>query len=220
MRKITKHKLLPILVTLGLGFIPISVASILEKTFFFSSSIPHPMVSSPTLIFGDLLFLPIINTMIYDVFRANRLYGWIAGWSQTLMMLLISVALNTLTHLYWLNDRYIEFIDSSDSLISYGGIFHFAFSTIQTFYLLIFVTSSIRKKRLHGKNIPLIYWTLSLFFSISLFDVWIKGTIRHETITILYVLTNDAIPLTLATASFICGVWLFYDNYKQDHFSS
>lgn len=218
MKTFNRNKyLIPFFATIILGFVPMSIASIFEGTFFLSSDIPHPMLSITTIFAGDLLLLPIINTMVYAYFLKIMNWGWIWSRRSVLLMFIFSALINSLTHIYWLNDQYIEFIDSSSAPISFGGLFHYLFSIVQSVYLWIFISATFKMRHYYCKQIPIVYWALSLFFSLSFFDVWIKGIIRAEDVTLQYLVTNNTLPMILALTSAVLGFCFYTMRNVRSH---
>jgi hypothetical protein len=132
------------LVTLGLGFIPFIVLSLMTNSFWPQSSVAVPLTLVPSVLIGDSIVLPIFNGLLYRLLRkafrtpVTRATKWVLVLYGVLCIA-ASAGVMIRLHLLWVSDKYTGFIDLMPGQLSTAGIWHVAFSTIQMAIALWFV---------------------------------------------------------------------------------
>jgi hypothetical protein len=192
MRIKNKTQLSIIGITWGLGFVPMSIYSLLSKTFFFTSKTSFPFLSLPSVFFGDLVVLPILNIYIYNIIRKSKIELLKSkNIGRLLLCFVVSYLCNLFIHLEWVSDKYLGFMDKQYGKLSFGGITHFYFSVFELGYILMFLILLPQFNKNSFKSIGRTFLILSAFLSLSIFDEIFKNSfIFKKPITINVFLGN------------------------------
>jgi hypothetical protein len=160
--------IVPVL-TIMLGIIPMTILSFQSGTLWFGPHVDFPLFAIPTIFIGDTIFLPWFNFKLYRLFvetrslAINRLF-----FIKILISAGISYVINSYTHLVWVSDQYLGFMDMQLGELSLAGIWHLWFSVFQfTLFVLAiwFSIDSYVKKEFQALNSISKAWQIMVWFS-------------------------------------------------------
>ena len=146
-------KTIIILITLLFGFIPMFISAILTDSFI-GDKYDLPMIFYISLMFGDLVLLPIFNIKFVELFYENK-KNIIAKKYKTIGKIILVSVLSACINLYshfilWPNDNITGFMDFHKGELAIGGWVHFFFSFLQmiiVFYYLIELPEIIKANK-------------------------------------------------------------------------
>jgi len=168
------------LFTLLLGIVPFVILSFLTDTLWINSKYDIPLITLPTIVIGDSIFLPLFNYKFYNLLINTKILGTIKKenifWAIT-SLLLLSLGINSSVHYSWVNDVYTGFMDIEFGKLTVAGWWHYGFSTIQMLiifcFLVLWFFSARKNINLH-REFRNVWKTIIIFTSLSLFDFAIK----------------------------------------------
>ena len=176
----------PIL-TFLVGPLAFIIFSIKENAFWYTGAADFPYVFIWTMSVGDTLLLPIINYKFSNLFfnligsparqRHNRfIRGWVA------VTALIAVALSSISHHAWANDRFTDFIAMTPGILTIGGWWHWAFSVLQIFIFgLFFVMWGVAIRERDGEAIA---YSRKLWWWVFAFSCLMLANFAHQYLTV------------------------------------
>lgn len=130
------------LLTLLTGFFSFLFLSFFYSVFYSKTVVDIPLVYNTSVMIGDAILLPIINYMIFKfMFRIGNIISQNKKLFivSIIISLLISIAINLITHLAWKNDNITDFIAFEQGQFSIIGLWHLIFSITQTTVFFIFI---------------------------------------------------------------------------------
>lgn len=137
------------------------------------------IISIPSVFIGDLILLPLFNYWFFDLLLNKVTVKKIkenkpAFLNALIISSIISIAINTTTHMFWINDKYVDFISDNNATLSFSGWWHLIFSTIQMTLIGLFLYTGvfIFRNKLVDEFLfcKRLYWFLLLFSLLSLLD--------------------------------------------------
>ena len=159
------------------GFFSLFILSWHFEVLWTTSKYDVPLIYNASVMIGDSVLLPIIN---YRIFLSG--FNFLSGKRSNhhfliwlLISVVLSVALNIITHNTWKNDNISDFISFSDENFSVTGYWHLVFSIIQTIiflFLPFFWIAGIKNADLITVKYSIRTWIFFFLFTIlSFFDV-------------------------------------------------
>lgn len=146
-------KTIIILITLLFGFIPMFISAILTDSFI-GNKYDLPMIFNISIMFGDLVLLPIFNIKFVELFYKNKkniITKKYKTIGKIILVSLLSACINLYSHfILWPNDNITGFMDFHKGELAIGGWVHFFFSFLQmiiVFYYLIELPEIIKANK-------------------------------------------------------------------------
>ena len=175
----------PIL-TFLVGPLAFIIFSIKEDAFWYTSSAHFPFVFIWTMSVGDTLLLPIINYMIANLIfnlvgsAIQRHKPFIRGWVG--VMCVAAIALSSVSHYAWANDQFTDFIAMTPGVLTIGGWWHWAFSSVQIFLLgLFFVMWAVA---IRERDTEAIAYSRKLWWWVFAFSSLMLANFAHQYVTV------------------------------------
>ena len=203
-----------VVLTIALGPLVFTIASISTRTFDFSSIVVFPLLSIPSVAIGDAVLIPWFNFYVIRFLRGDRNHLRIFRRSRVLGAILIfgimSLAGNSLLHHTWVNDPHTSFMDLRHGELSFAGWSHFAFSSGETAVVLVFISTwvlALRRRDEDAFRRGLRTWSIFTAFSfLCIVDFAIRHAYVLQTTSIDAALQKDWLslaPFVVATAIFL-----------------
>lgn len=227
--KIMKNRIILILIpslTFLLGFFTFVSLSILYNVFWIDSEYDVPLILNISVMIGDSILLPIVNYMVFNLYfnklsmtKPNiKLYLWI------ILSFVISLLINIQAHNSWVNDRFTDFVSFQPGIYSIIGIWHLAFSVIETVILLLLPflwVKSILTKNSSAIKYSRKTWVLFFLFTLlSSLDMLNKYYFVYET-TLSQTIKNEGFPFTTSIMALILLITMsIIERRKATHNST
>jgi hypothetical protein len=129
--------------TLILGIIPFLLLTWRQGTLWPDSSrVNAPLLSVPSVWFGDTFILPFFNVQAIRLLRATGYFGFRRGhlisWTVSLG---IAASIAGSSHYMWTQDHFYGFIDPIPGRLSPVGWWHLGFTVLEMTVVLVFLRS-------------------------------------------------------------------------------
>lgn len=170
--------IVPVL-TIMLGIFPMAILSLQSGTLWFSPYVDFPLFSIPTIFIGDTILLPWFNFKLYRLLIQTRSFTFNSSFFIKMIISIgISYFINSYTHLMWVSDQYLGFMDTELGKLSIAGIWHLWFSVMQFTVIMLMIWISIdfyNKKDLHTLNSAIKTWqVIVLFTALTIPDFFVR----------------------------------------------
>lgn len=138
--------------TVVLGWFAFVLASVQTRAFAPPSDVDLPLVYIFTVVVGDLLFLPAINAMAFDLrYNSGPAERQVLRGSTPRFSLLFAVLISTLvaalSHYEWATDQWTDFISTVTGRLTFGGWWHLLFSVVEGTIVVRLAQSLLRASR-------------------------------------------------------------------------
>jgi hypothetical protein len=203
--------------TISLGFLPMALLSIQTGSFLPSSGYSFPFLLNISSCVGDLLLLPIFNSMVYRLLSNN--WSVLKTKSAFKLIIILSTLLGGssyvqfIIHKAWISDQYTGYMDLTLGQLSFAGWWHFAFASVETTVVLLFLLLWYQSRR--DKNsfaIALSAWKyFCIYVSIGALDFIVQLFTAFKNLPL-----SEILPLQLQLAlriALVLTVYLFSSKY-------
>lgn len=194
--------------TVAFGFGVFAMLSLQTGTFLPTEEHPFGLMAIPSIFIGDLIFLPFLNRIIYDIFKVYCKTGYSFDLKfivLTFLVTIISFSSMGFLHYTWTQDIYTGFMDIEFGILSKAGWCHFIFSSIELTFIIMTiiggVTSFIKKNQSIYQSFHKFTFMLFLFTLISIADFIVKIFIFEQ----LFIEWFSFLPLILTFILWRCS---------------
>lgn len=160
----------PAILTLLLGFIPITVLSLANGVFWIDSRVRFPMVTSVIMLLGDSLILPVLNYRTWRIYlkTENYVFNNVKNLIIICALTTVSVLINVYTHFFvWTKDAYTGLFDFEYGKLSIIGWWHLGYSILQMIvimFLVVLIFVNIRDRREKNYEYCFRTWRIYMLF--------------------------------------------------------
>jgi len=155
------------------GFAPMVALSIIAGAYGLQSVYDFPLVTIPSVLFGDALVLPLFTYRFYvfwvDYAKNLKADSQIRFSKPVIFVssLILSIIINVISNYFWVNDSYTGFMDHIEGTLSVAGWYHLIFSTIMmTLVIALALTALAIKKNSSAVKYSYKTWIIILIFSL------------------------------------------------------
>lgn len=167
-----------VFINLFLYYLPTLFISAYNNAFFIGVY-DFPFLSLPTIVIGDLVFLP-----AFDIFAIKWLFSLDGKLKPSLISnlyaALFGLIISTLMHIMWINDAWTGFMDMTLGKLSLPGWIHLIYMALQLYLIIIFSFVFIRlaiykNKSVIDNNVYFSSISILMFSSLSIADWYVKN---------------------------------------------
>lgn len=210
--KTTKNLFIVPILTVLVGFASFILLSIYYNVFWFTSEYDVPLIYNVSVMLGDSIILPLINYKIFNLSINTLGLNSISLHKRkilvySLLMFVISLAINIFAHIVWVNDQLTDFVGFKQGEFSIIGYWHLVYSILQMLVLLIFPYIwyiAIKEKNVLAIKYAHNIWKFLLLFStLAIFDMLNKYFFIYTDKTIFEAIQIDVFVFSTVLLSFI-----------------
>ena len=162
--------------TIMAGILPVALICYKSGALLARPGLDEPLVTVPSVWFGDLVLLPIFNWLVVRfVARYKRDHTETATTAALsaafLPAAIVAVVVNSYMHFIWTQDQYFGFIDPTPGKLSFAGWWHYGFSIVETVIVLMFIQIWLRADSSHKASARRGYQAWYVFLAYCLLSV-------------------------------------------------